>query len=208
VPSTCLEAGVEVGTVVVVVVVLTALTGGCVVVVVGANALDAAGSLAAVLGTATACDGGLLRMVGGVVPAALDGFPAPLLVCVDGPGELLDDVVDVVDGAIVDRGIVAMPEGGALSPVDTSGIGDPLATAELGLLGAGVGEPVASAKGRITTMPTTAAVPIPFCRCLMFISNLSLKVDRPLHPRRAGQLIKSCTRVRPCLTSYGGFLGA
>jgi hypothetical protein len=185
VPLTCLVGTVDVGAVVVVVVVvLTALTGGCVVVVVGANVPDAAGSLVEVLKAVTPCNG-LLVMVGGVVPAALGSVPVSLLVCVGGLSEPLDDVVDVADGAIVASGTVDMPEGGAPSPVDVSGVGDPVAMAGLGAVG---GEPGSSAKDeRITTMPNTDAVPIPFCRRLMFISNLNLNVDGPLHTLRLEQ---------------------
>ena len=201
-PLTCLVGTVDVGAVVVVVVVvLTALTGGFVGVGVGvgvgANVPDAAGSLVVNFTAVTPCNG-LLLMVGGVVRAALGSVPVSLLVCVGGLSEPLDDVVDVADGAIVASGAVDMPEGDAPSPVDVSGVGDPLAMAGLVAVG---DEPGSSAKDeRITTMPKTDAVPIPFCRCLMFISNLNLKVDRPLHTLGLEQLMMSCTRIRRCFT--------
>jgi hypothetical protein len=168
VPLTCLVGTVDVGAVVVVVVfVLTALTGGCVVVVVGADVSDAGGSLVVVLNAVVACNGALLRMVGGVVPAVLGSVPVWLLVCVGGLSEPLDDGVDVAVAAIVDGGAVNKPEAAAPSPVSVSGVVDPLALAGLGAVG---GEPGSSAKDkRITTMPKTDAVPIPFCRCLTFI---------------------------------------
>lgn len=96
---------------VVVVVVLTALTGGGVV--VGADVPGAGGSILVVLNAVTSCKGGLLRIVDGVAPAALGSVPGTLSVWAGGLGELLDDVVDVADVAVVDGGAVDMPEAGA-----------------------------------------------------------------------------------------------
>lgn len=191
-PLTCL-----VGTVVVVVVVLTGLTGGCVVVVVGANVLDAAGSLVVSRNAVTPCDGGLARVVGVVVPVALGRFLVPLFVCVGGAAELVDDVVDVTNGALVVPGAVETPGDGEPSPSDKRGVVDPLAIVGLGAVG---DEPGSSAKdARSATMPKTDAIPMPPWRDLMFISRLNLRVDRPLHTVGLEQLLLSCTRVRPRL---------
>ena len=145
---------------------------------------DATGSLVVARNGVTPCDGGLLGVVGDVVPAAVDGFPVPLFllfVCVDGVTELLDEVVDVANGAIVDTGAVDEPDDGALLPMDRSGVVDPLAVAALGAVG---DEPESNAKDeKSATMPKTDAAPIPLCSGLMFISRRNLKVYRPLQGR-------------------------
>jgi hypothetical protein len=174
--------------------VLTELTGGCVVVVVGADVPDAGGSLVVVLTAVIACNGGLLRMVGGVVPVVLASVPVSLMVCVGGLSGSLDDGVDVAVAAIVDGGAVDKPETGPPSPVSVSGVVDPLALAGLGAVG---GEPGSSAKDkRITTMPKADAVPIPFCTRLTFISHLNLEVDSHFHTLSLKHLMMSCTRIR------------
>jgi hypothetical protein len=148
-------------------VVLTVPTWGCVV--VGADVPDATGSLVVVPVAAAPCNVGLRGAAVGVVPSVLGSVSGSLLmrVCLCEP---LDDDVD--DGAIVDGGAVDVPEGSALSPADVCGVMDPLEMAGLGALG---GEPGSDAKDKAisTTMPRADAVPIPFCRCRMFISHLN-----------------------------------
>jgi hypothetical protein len=177
---------------VVVVVVLTVLSGGCVVVVVGADVRDAAGSLVVGRNVVTPGNDGLPRTVSGEEPAALGSVPVPVLVCVGGRSEPLDDVVEVADGATVSGDAVGMPEGGAVSPV-LGGVVDPLAMAGRGPVGDKRG---ASARDeRITTMPKADAVPMPFCRRLRFISNLNHLIDRPLRT----QAPTSVDVLYPCM---------
>lgn len=104
--------------------------------------------------------GVVLPVFGGVAPR-LGGFV--------GGSELLVDVELVVSGRITG--------GGAANPNDGSGMEDPLAGPILRAVGAESGASAADPK--IATMPTRDAVPIPFCRCLTFMSVLKLKVDSP-----------------------------
>lgn len=197
-PSTCLERAVDVGTVVVVV-VPTELTGGCVVVVV---VVGATGSLVVARNAVTPCAGGMLVVVvvvGDVVPAVRDRLPVALCVSVGAVTELVDEVVDAANGAIADPGAIDEAADGASSPVDRSGVVDPLGTA----LGAVGDEPESNARDeKSATMPKTDAEPIPLCRSLIFISRHNLKVDRPPQAIGPEQLMLSCTRLGQNCTSF------
>lgn len=199
-PSTCLELAVDVGTVVVVV-VPTELTGGCVVVVV---VVGATGSLVVARNAVTPCAGGMLVVVvvvvvGDLVPAVRDRLPVALCVGVGAVTELVDEVVDAANGAIADPGAIDVAADGAPSPVDRSGVVDPLGTA----LGAVGDEPESNARDeKSATMPKTDAEPIPLCRSLIFISRHNLKVDRPPQAIGPEQLMLSCTLLGQNCTSF------
>jgi len=138
-------------------------------------------------------------VVGDLVPAVRDGLLVPLFVCVGAVTELVDDVVDAANGAIADPDAIDEPVDGAPSPVDRSGVVDPLGTA-LGAVGA---EPESNARDeKSATMPKTDADPIPLCRSLIFISRHNLKVDRPPQAIGPEQLMLSCTRLGQNCTSF------
>ena len=143
--------------------------------VVGADVLDAAGSLVVVVDVAPD-NCGLVEIVVGVVAAVWDLVPMSLLVLVGDFDEPLDDDVDV--SATVDDGAVDMPEGSAPLAFGVDVVVVPLVMRAPEVVGAGPGapgsEPGSNAiSNKITTMTKPDAIPIPFCRCRIFTFFIS-----------------------------------